>query len=90
MSTNAMETALWDLHHDPLKAARFRADPDLALRDYPLTHDELRLVKSLDVRAMADRGADPMLLFVSWIALSGFDQVGEYMRRMNTPSPATP
>ncbi len=66
MSTNAMESALWDMHHDPAR--------------------EQRLVKALDVRAMADRGADQMLLFVSFIALSGFDQVGEYMRRMNTPS----
>ena len=89
MSTNAMESALWDMHHDPLRAERFRSDPDLALKDYPLTPEEQRLVKSLDVRAMADRGADQMLLFVSFIALSGFDQVGEYMRRMNTPSPAT-
>lgn len=90
MSTHAMESALWNLHHDPLGAERFRSDPDLALKGYPLTEEEQRLVKSLDVRAMADRGADQMLLFVSWIALSGFDQVGEYMRRMNTPSQATP
>ena len=89
MSTNAMESALWDLHHDPLGAERFRSDPDRALQDYALTPEERQLVKSLDVRAMADRGADEMLLFVSWIALSGFDQVGEYMRRMNTPAPAT-
>ncbi len=89
MSTHAMESALWNLHHDPLGAERFRSDPDLALRDYPLTPEEQQLVKSLDVRAMADLGADQMLLFVSWIALSGFDQVGEYMRRMNTPSPAS-
>jgi hypothetical protein len=88
MSTHAMESALWDMHHDPARAERFRGDPDQALREYPLTPEEQGLVKSLDVRAMADRGADQMLLFVSWIALSGFDQVGEYMRRMNTPSPA--
>jgi len=84
-----MESALWDLHHDPLGAVRFRNDPDQALAGYALTAEEQRLVKSLDVRAMAERGADQMLLFVSFIALSGFDQVGEYMRRMNTPSPAT-
>lgn len=89
MSTHAIESALWDLHHDPLGPERFRSDPDQALKGYALTVEEQRLVKSLDVRAMADRGADQMLLFVSWIALSGFDQVGEYMRRMNTPSPAT-
>lgn len=83
-----MESALWDLHHDPLCAERFRSDPDQVLQRYALSAEEQRLVKSLDVRAMADRGADQMLLFVSWIALSGFDQVGEYMRRMNTPSPA--
>lgn len=89
MSTHAMESVLWDLHHDPRGAERFRSDPDQALKGYLLTQEEQRMVKSLDVRAMADRGADQMLLFVSWIALSGFDQVGEYMRRMNTPSSAS-
>ncbi|WP_295684853.1 hypothetical protein [uncultured Nevskia sp.] len=89
MSTHAMESALWDMHHDPARVERFHSDPDLLLKDYPLTPQELQLVKSLDVRAMADLGADQMLLFTSWIALSGFDQVGEYMRRMNTPPPAT-
>lgn len=90
MSTHAMESVLWDLHHDPKGAERFRSDPDQALQGYPLTEEEQRMVKSLDVRAMADSGADQMLLFVSFIALSGFDQVGEYMRRMNTPAPASP
>lgn len=89
MSTHAMESVLWDLHHDPKGAERFRSDPDQALQGYPLTAEEQRMVKSLDVRAMADRGADQMLLFVSFIALSGFDQVGEYMRRMNTPPPSS-
>ncbi len=88
MSTYAMESVLWDLHNDPLGAERFRNNPDQALKGYALTPEERRMVKSLDVRAMADRGADQMLLFVSWIALSGFDQVGEYMRRLNTPSAA--
>lgn len=89
MSTHAMESVLWDLHHDPKGAERFRRDPDQALQGYALTQEEQRMVKSLDVRAMADRGADQMLLFVSFIALSGFDQVGEYMRRMNTPAPTS-
>ena len=89
MSTHAMESVLWDLHHDPKGAERFRSDPDQALQGYPLTPEEQRMVKSLDVRAMADRGADQMLLFVSFIALSGFDKVGEYMRRMNTPPPSS-
>ncbi len=90
MSTNAMESALWDMHHDPARAERFHNDPDLVLKDYLLTPEEHLLVKTLNVRAMADRGADQMLLFTSWIALSGFGQVGEYMRRMNTPSLTNP
>ncbi|OWJ56144.1 hypothetical protein BWU74_31840 [Paraburkholderia caledonica] len=84
MSIYTVERVLWDLHAQPDLASRFRAEPEGVLDGYPLEGDERGLVTSLDVRAMADRGASQMLLFVAWTALQGPGTTPEYMRRMNT------
>jgi hypothetical protein len=85
MTMNALELALWDMHDNKSLAAGFHEDVDSLLNQYRLSGEERTWIKELDVRAMAEKGADQMLLFVAWIALNGLEQIPEYMRRMNTP-----
>jgi hypothetical protein len=87
MSLYTLERVLWDLHAHPDKVREFHAGADAFLRPYPVTEEERSLIKSLDVRAIADLGVSQMLLFCAWQAVQGGPpSVPEYMRRMNAPA----
>lgn len=87
MSINTIERVLWDLHASPEKVGKFHADATDFLSAYPLSPDEVALMRALNVRAMADQGVSQMLLFCSWQAINGgAPSVPEYMRRMNSPA----
>lgn len=82
MSINTIERILWDIHHDPQLADRFREVPDAVLDGYGFAALERKLVKELDVREIADRGASEMLLFNAWLAINGPGSIPEYLEKM--------
>lgn len=87
MSIHTIERVLYTLHAVPGRAQAFLQDPDAYLAGFPLEDDERVLLRTQDVRAMADRGVSQMLLFVTWQAVNGGPpSIPEYMRRMNTPA----
>ncbi|WP_052261138.1 MULTISPECIES: hypothetical protein [unclassified Pseudomonas] len=87
MSIYTLERVLWDMHTSSSVTQKFHADVDGLLAVYPLSNEEKVMIKSLDVRSMADMGVSQMLLFCSWQAIHGGGaSISEYMRRMNTPS----
>lgn len=87
MSANTIERVLWDLHAHPDKVKQFHENTAEFLKIYPLAEEEQELLKSQNVRAMADNGVSEMLLFCAWQAINGgFPSIPEYMRRMNTPA----
>ncbi len=82
MSINTIERVLWDIHHDPHMADLFRQTPDVLLEGYGLESAEKDLVKTLDVLAIANRGASQMLLFNAWLAIKGPGGIPEYLGQM--------
>lgn len=85
MGNYAIEALYWELANNSQVLDEFNKDPESVMKNYNLTDAEKALIKDHDVRALAAQGVEQMLLFTSWIAMRGFDQVPEYMRRLNTP-----
>ncbi|WP_374526998.1 hypothetical protein [Novosphingobium sp.] len=85
MSSYTIESILFSLQSDPDFMARFKADPEASIRDYPLRDDERQAILDWDVRAMSDAGVSAMLLMVAFTALNGQQAMPDYMRRMNMP-----
>ena len=85
MSVNTLEKTLWLIGNHPDQAARFIADPDGYLATSRLDDAECRLVRELDVAALARRGVNAFLLMYLYQAVKGPDAMGEYMQRMNAP-----
>lgn len=87
MSMYSMERALWDIAGSRDSVGQFLQDPDSLLSAYQLSDDEQTLIKSKNVRAMADQEVSSMLLMLFWMAVSGGDEsLPEYLQRMNTPA----
>ncbi len=86
MSMFSIERALWEIAGSRESVGQFLQDPDSLLAGYQLSEQEQELVKTKDVRAMADQQVSSMLLMLFWMAVSGGDQsLPEYLQRMNTP-----
>ncbi len=85
MTTTAIEMALWTLANDAAQAQAFLAAPDEFLRRYQLSDNEVRYIKDLDVRALADQGASTLLIMQAWNSVRGPDKVAEYLEKMNSP-----
>lgn len=86
MSTPALELALWRLGNMPHDVEAFRADPDGWLQAFRLDAEERVLVKDLDLRRLADRQVNEMLLMAAFRALRSSKEMPDYMRQMNTPA----
>lgn len=87
MSMFSIERALWEIAGSRESVGLFLQDPDALLVSYQLSEQERQLIKSKDVRAMADMEVSSMLLMLFWMAVSGGDQsLPEYLQRMNTPA----
>lgn len=84
MSVHAIEAFLWEMQNDDRALEQFNLDPNSKLDEFTLSAKERELLIEHDVRALFNEGVEPMLLFTSWIAMRGFDQVSEYMRQLNT------
>jgi len=82
MSRYQVDKLLRDLRRDKTLAERFRADIDGVLDAYALDSGERDLLKRWDVRAMYDRGANPLLLLLAHGPASG-KSMRDYAAAMN-------
>jgi hypothetical protein len=85
MSVHAAEKVLWLVSNDRREAERFIQDCKGFLTSFCLGADEREYLEALDVRRLADRGVNPLLLLGAYRAIKGSDSVPEYMQRMNGP-----
>lgn len=83
MSVFGVEKALWDISRDRTYADAYRGDPATFLARYQVEPTEAAWIRAMDVRALSDRGVNPMMLMQAWNTLIGADAVGEYLSRMN-------
>lgn len=85
MSHNAIERIFWEFGDDRAKAEAFLADPDLYLAQFPLTEEERRMIKTMDVKALDAHGISNMLSMLAFQTLKGGSPLlmFEYLRRMN-------
>ncbi len=65
MSRYQVDKLLRDLRRDSELAARFRSNADSVLDSYELDTEERDLLKRWEVRALYDRGANPLLLLLA-------------------------
>ena len=86
MSRYQVDKLLRDLRRDRALAARFRAEIDSVLDDYTLDAAERELLKRWDVRALYDRGVNPLLLLLGHGPATG-QSMRDYAVAMN-PKPA--
>lgn len=86
MSTGRLEKLLYDLAIDRGTKERFRSDPAALLARLHLTDMERDMVLRFDVRGLADRGINVMLLMGYWMELEGSRDLRGYVARMNQPA----
>ena len=65
MSRYQVDKLLRDLRRNPELAAGFRADIETVLDRYALDAEERELLKRWEVRALYDRGVNPLLLLLA-------------------------
>jgi hypothetical protein len=65
MSRYQVDKLLHDLRRDADLAARFRSEADIVLDRYKLDTEERDLLKRWQVRALYDRGVNPLLLLLA-------------------------
>ena len=82
MSRYQVDKLLRDLRRDNELAARFRSDADSVLDSYTLETEERDLLKRWEVRALYDRGANPLLLLLAHGPAAG-KSMQEYAAAMN-------
>jgi len=85
MSVHAAEKVLWLISNQQPETERFIKDRKTFLNAFGLQADEREWLETLDVRRLADRGVNPLLLLGAFRAVKGPDSVPEYMQRMNGP-----
>lgn len=84
MSMFSIERIIWEIQDSRERAEEFLNDPDQLLAQYGLSSTERDLVKSKNVRAMAEMEVSQLLLLGFWSAVSGGQEsVPEYLQRMN-------
>lgn len=85
MSVNTIEKILWEFGDDPARVKSFLANPDGYLAQFPLTEQEFRMVRTMDVRALGAYGVSNMLLMMAWPLLNGNNPLMQfdYLKRMN-------
>jgi hypothetical protein len=82
MSRYQVDKLLRDLRRDSELAARFRSNADSVLDSYTLDPEERDLLKRWEVRALYDRGANPLLLLLAHGPAAG-KSMQEYAAAMN-------
>ncbi|TYK46863.1 hypothetical protein [Actinomadura decatromicini] len=89
MSAEGVEKALYDLNVDRRAREAFTEEPGRFAARYRLTEDELALLTGRDVRGLAARGANPMLVWGFWLMLAPDGERGTpaYLARMRGDTP---
>jgi hypothetical protein len=82
MSRYQVDKLLRDLRRDPELAARFRTEVETILNGYTLDAKERELLKRWEVRALYDRGVNPLLLLLANGPAAG-KSMQEYAAAMN-------
>jgi hypothetical protein len=82
MSRYQIDKLLRDVRRDPELAARFRTNVETVLDSYKLDAEERALLKGWEVRALYDRGANPLLLLLAHGPAAG-KSMQEYAAAMN-------
>ena len=85
MSVNTIERILWEFGDAPERAKSFLKDPDGYLSQFQLTDAEFRMVRTMDLKALAAHGVSHMLLMMAWPLLNGNNPLMQfdYLKRMN-------
>lgn len=85
MSVNTIERILWEFGDAPERAKSFLKDPDGYLSQFQLTDAEFRMVRTMDLKALAAHGVSHMLLMMAWPLLNGNNPLlqFDYLKRMN-------
>ena len=82
MSRYQVDKLLRDLRRDKRLAQRFRTEIDAVLDGYTLDAAERDLLKRWEIRAMYDRGVNPLLLLLAHGPASG-KNMRDYAVAMN-------
>jgi hypothetical protein len=82
MSRYQVDKLLRDLRRDEQLAARFRSNIETVLDSYKLDADERDLLKRWEIRALYDRGVNPLLLLLAHGPAAG-KSMQEYAAAMN-------
>jgi hypothetical protein len=82
MSRYQVDKLLRDLRRDQELAARFRTDVEAVMDRYQLEADERDLLKRWEIRALYDRGVNPLLLLLAHGPVAG-KSMQEYATAMN-------
>ena len=87
MSRYQVDKLLRDLRRDQELAARFRTDIDSVMDGYQLASDERDLLKRWEIRALFDRGVNPLLLLLAHGPVAG-KSMQDYAAAMNPKNQA--
>lgn len=83
MSVNAIEMAFWKIGSSPVEVQQYLAGKSDYLARFNLSDQESQLIQNLDVRALADKGVNTVLLVNTYSALCGGPaSLGEYLQKM--------
>lgn len=84
MSVHTVERVFWEFGNDPQRFEAFRKDPDAYLAAYPLTDEERRMIRNMDLRALSDHGVSNLLTLMVWPLMKGADMMPfDYLIHMN-------
>ena len=83
MSVNALEKALWQIYLNPADAQRYGADPKAYAGEFNLDEGERADLASLDVMAMQNRGANPLLVMMVYQTVEGVEKLHDYFAIIN-------
>jgi hypothetical protein len=72
-----LHSLLWHIRNDARIAAEYAADPESVLDRYELDPDERDAIRSLDFKALYDKGVNPYLLYFCALQL-GVDRERYY------------
>ncbi len=88
MSVFGLENALWQASTNPKSGRRLREEGDTYLREFRVDERERELLLSWDVRALVERGVNPMVLMMANAAINGPAAAASYVEKINTPTAA--
>lgn len=90
MSVHTVEQLLWEVCNIPERTAQMRTQPESIVRGSNMTAEEWRMVRELDVRALAGHHVNQMLIMMTWNILVGADKIPEYLGQLNSATAVPP